>query len=178
MSDDDDTTTNRLSPSHLAVVVVTSSSPPRDSHFHTLATKGQLKHFPPFVVRFASLKDSNWHVEGGESRQLGVVNKFYLILLRPRTAATKKQQNGDRQGMSKAIRHALMIANFTIDRPAPLEINRKIATMGGGRFSSCQKIGLSLFGVCLFFGGFWPFKKLGLPPKKIIGGKTCAGPPS
>jgi len=34
--------------------------------------------------------------------------------------------------MSKAIRHALTIANFTIDRPAPLEINRKIVTMGGG----------------------------------------------
>ena len=33
--------------------------------------------------------------------------------------------------MSKAIQHALTIANFTIDRPAPLEINRKIATMGG-----------------------------------------------
>jgi hypothetical protein len=34
--------------------------------------------------------------------------------------------------MSKAIRHALTIANFTIDRPAPLEIDLKIATMGGG----------------------------------------------
>jgi hypothetical protein len=51
--------------------------------------------------------------------------------LRPSTAATKKQQNGNRQGMSKAIRHALTIANSTIDRPGPLEINRKIATMGG-----------------------------------------------
>jgi len=27
----------------------------------------------------------------------------------------KKQQNGDRQGMSKAIRHAQTIANFTIE---------------------------------------------------------------
>jgi hypothetical protein len=26
------------------------------------------------VVRFALLKDSNWHIEGGESRQLGVIN--------------------------------------------------------------------------------------------------------
>jgi len=79
--------------------------------------------------------------------------------------------------MSKAIRHALMIANFTIDRPALLEINRKIATMGGGRFSSCQKIGLSLFGVCLFFGGFWCIKKLGLPPeKKILAGRLGLDP--
>jgi hypothetical protein len=35
-----------------------------------------------------------------------------------------------------------------------------------GRFLSCQNIGLSLFGVCLFFGGFWRFETLGLPPKK------------
>ncbi len=34
--------------------------------------------------------------------------------------------------MSKPIPHALTIANFTIERPAPLEINRKIVTMGGG----------------------------------------------
>jgi hypothetical protein len=47
----------------------------------------------------------------------------------------KKQQNGDRQGMSKAIQHALTIANFTIDRPAPLEINR------GGGDSHCVKKG-------------------------------------
>jgi hypothetical protein len=37
--------------------------------------EGPVDAFPPFVARFASLKDSNWHVEGGESRQLlGVVN--------------------------------------------------------------------------------------------------------
>ena len=28
------------------------------------------------------------------------------------------------------------------------------------------------------FGGFGPFEKLGLPPKKKIGGKTWAGPPT
>jgi hypothetical protein len=72
--------------------------------------------------------------------------------------ATKKTTNGDRQGMSKAIQHALTIANFMIDRPAPLEINCKIATEGGGRFSSCRKIGLSLFGVCLFLGDFGAWK--------------------
>jgi hypothetical protein len=43
------------------------------------------------------------------------------------------------------------IANFTIDRPALLEINRKIATMGGGAIIIMSKIGLSLFVVCLFF---------------------------
>jgi hypothetical protein len=66
-----------------------------------------------------------------------------------------------------------------IDRPAPLEINRKIATMGGGRFSSWSKKGLSLFGVCLFFACFLRFGKSGLPPKKkLFGGKTWAGPPN
>jgi hypothetical protein len=36
-----------------------------------------------------------------------------------------------------------------------------------------------LFGVCLFFWGFWPLRNVGLPPqKKNIGGKTWAGPPS
>jgi hypothetical protein len=49
--------------------------------------------------------------------------------LHPRTAATKKLQNGDRQGMLKAIRHALAIANFTIDRPALLEVAGKLAIL-------------------------------------------------
>jgi hypothetical protein len=63
----------------------------------------------------------------------------------------KKQQNGDRQGMSKAIQHALTIANFTIDRPAPLEINRKIGDDGGGD-SHCVKkrASLCLASVCFF----------------------------
>jgi len=37
------------------------------------------------------------------------------MLLRPSAALQKKQQNGDCKGMSKAIRHALTIANFMID---------------------------------------------------------------
>jgi hypothetical protein len=71
---------NRPSPSHSAVVVVASSSPPRGGHFRVTPSahsshEGPVDAFPPFVARFASLKDSNWHVEGGESRQLlGVVN--------------------------------------------------------------------------------------------------------
>ena len=66
-----------------------------------------------------------------------------------------------------------------IDQPALLERSIvKSRRWGGGR-SSCQKIGPSLFGVCLFFGGFWPFEKLGLPlPKKYIGGTTWDGPPT
>jgi hypothetical protein len=80
--------------------------------------------------------------------------------------------------MSKAIQHALTIANSTIDCPGPLEINRKIATMGGGNSHLGRKKGLSLFGVCLFFECFLRFGKSGLPPKKnLFGGKTCAGPP-
>jgi hypothetical protein len=70
--------------------------------------------------------------------------------------------------MSKATRNALTIANFTIDRPGPLEINRKIATMGGGNSHLGRKKGLSLFGVCLFFGCFLRFGKSGLPPKKTF----------
>jgi hypothetical protein len=54
--------------------------------------------------------------------------------------------------MLNVIQHALTIANFAINYPALLENNRKIAVMEGARFSSCLKIGLSLFVVCLFFG--------------------------
>jgi len=71
-----------------------------------------------------------------------------------------------------------MVADFTIDRPSLLEINRKIAAMGGGNshlgekptllLFVCQKIGLSLFGVCLFFGGFWCIEKLGFPSEKKL----------
>ena len=41
-----------------------------------------------------------------------------------------------------------------------------------------SKKGLSLFGVCLFFGCFFCFEKVGLLPKKLFGRKTCAGPPT
>jgi hypothetical protein len=55
--------------------------------------------------------------------------------------------------MLNVIQHALTIANFAIDYPALLlEINRTMRSWGGGRFSSCQKIGLSFFVICLFFG--------------------------
>jgi len=49
--------------------------------------------------------------------------------------------------------------------------------MGGGQFSLCQKIGLYLFSVCLFFCSSESFEKLGLPPEKKNGGKLWAGPP-
>jgi hypothetical protein len=68
-------------------------------------------------------------------------------------AATKKTTIGDRHCMYNKIVHAAAIADFTIDQPALLENNCKIATMGG-QLSSCQKIGLSLFIACLFF---WVF---------------------
>ena len=53
---------------------------------------------------------------------------FYALA----TAATKKTTIGDRQCTYYLIVRAVTIADFTIDRPALLEINRKIATMGGG----------------------------------------------
>ena len=41
----------------------------------------------------------------------------------------------------------------------------------------CQKISLSLFGVCLFFRGFWCIEKLGLPPEeKILAGRLGLDP--
>jgi hypothetical protein len=54
-----------------------------------------------------------------------------------------------------SIARALTIGDFTIDQPALLEINRKIATMGGGdshRVKKPDSIVRYLFGVCLFFG--------------------------
>ena len=53
---------------------------------------------------------------------------FYALA----TAATKKTTIGDRQCTYYLIVRAVTVADFTIDRPALLEINRKIATMGGG----------------------------------------------
>jgi hypothetical protein len=46
-------------------------------------------------------------------------------------AATKKTTISDRQCTYNSIVRALTIGNFTIDRPALLEINCKIPTMGG-----------------------------------------------
>jgi hypothetical protein len=54
--------------------------------------------------------------------------------------------------MLNMIQHALTITNFVIDFPVLLEINRKMRSWRGGRLSSCQRIGLSLFVVCLFLG--------------------------
>ena len=56
---------------------------------------------------------------------------FYALT----AAATKKKTIGDRHCMYYLIVRAVMIANFTIDRPAPLEINR------GGGDSHCVKKG-------------------------------------
>jgi len=52
--------------------------------------EGPVDAFPPIVVRFALLKDSNWHVEGGESRQLGVVkvNRYGFWRIPPRRIST------------------------------------------------------------------------------------------
>jgi hypothetical protein len=40
-----------------------------------------------------------------------------------------------------------MVANFTIDRPSLLEINHKIATMGGGDYHLGEKRD-SIFSLC------------------------------
>jgi hypothetical protein len=68
--------------------------------------------------------------------------------------------------MSKAIRLTLTIANFTIDRPAPLEINRKIATMGGGDSHRVKKSASLCSAFICFLGVFFASDKVGLPPEK------------
>jgi hypothetical protein len=72
------------------------------------------------------------------------------MLLCPNSGSYKKTTIGNFQGMLNVIQHALTIADFAIDQLALLEINRKIAIMGWRQFTSCQKIGLLLFIVCMF----------------------------
>jgi hypothetical protein len=79
------------------------------------------------------------------------------VLLHPNGGGYKKTTIGNRHCRYNQIVRAVTIANFTIDQPALLENSCKIATMGGGQLSLCQKIGLSLFIVCLFL---WVFKEL------------------
>ena len=62
------------------------------------------------------------------------------MLLRPSAGPTKKQKNGDRQGMSKAIQHALTITNFRLIDQCRWRSIVKLATMGGGD-SHCVKKG-------------------------------------
>ncbi len=77
------------------------------------------------------------------------------MLLRPSVATTKKTQNGDRQ--------CTYYCALTI---ALLEIDQKIATMGGGDSHRVEKrASLCLASVC-FFGGFGRFEIVGLPPQK------------
>ena len=99
------------------------------------------------------------------------------MLFSKRGEHCKINKKGDRQGMSKAIRHALTITNFTIDRPAPLEINRKIATMGGGAIlivSKNRPLFVQRLSVFLFFR---ELRKIRPPARKKNGGKLWAGPP-
>jgi hypothetical protein len=81
-----------------------------------------------------------------------IVAKMYAVRLcyYDLTAAVIKKTIRDCQGMLNVIQHALTITNFAIDQPMLLENDHKIAIMRWGRFSSCQKISLSLYDVCLF----------------------------
>jgi hypothetical protein len=45
-------------------------------------------------------------------RNISSSTRQVTMLLCPSAGPTKKQQNGDCQGMSKAIQHALTIANY------------------------------------------------------------------
>jgi hypothetical protein len=53
--------------------------------------------------------------------------------------------------MLNMIQHALMIANFLIDQPALLEIDRKIAILRWGNSHRVEKLAsLCLLSVCFF----------------------------
>jgi hypothetical protein len=78
-----------------------------------------------------------------------------------------------------------MVANFPIDRPALLEINRKIATMGGGDYHLGEKRAslcwifvrrLSVFG-CSPFPPEQKKLEKGARLKKKNGGNEWTGPP-
>jgi hypothetical protein len=56
----------------------------------------------------------------------------YVVLLHSNSGSYTKNNIADSQGMLNVIQHTLPTANFAIDYPVLLEINRKIAIMGGG----------------------------------------------
>jgi hypothetical protein len=94
------------------------------------------------------------------------------VLLRSSSGSYKITTIGNQQGMLNVIQHALTIANFAIDYPVLLEINHKIAVMGGGAILILSKI-WTLFVCCLsvFLGDLRAKKSLVSCPKKILGGK-------
>ena len=70
-----------------------------------------------------------------------------------------------------------MIANFTIDQPAPLEINCNLVTMGGAILIVSKKQPLFVQHLSVFWGVLVHRKIRSPARKKNIGGKTWAGPP-
>jgi hypothetical protein len=111
--------------------------------------KGQSNAFPPLRHVVKRLKLTRQR--GGDY----TVTRRYLILfsiIAPAHSGYKKLQNSNCQGMSKAIQHSLRIANFTIDQQALLEINRKIATMGGGDSHCGKKRPLFVWCLSVFWG--------------------------
>jgi hypothetical protein len=83
------------------------------------------------------------------------------VLLRPNYGGYKKNNNRRSSGN---VESTLTIADFTTDRPALLEINRKIATMDGG----AGAIIIVSKNRPLFVRCFRSSEKLGLPPKKTV----------
>jgi len=59
-----------------------------------------------------------------------------------------------------------MVADFTIDQPSLLEINRKIATMGGGDSHRVKNRPLFVRRLSVFCF-FLALEKVGLPPEEI-----------
>ena len=90
-------------------------------------------------------------------------------------AATKKTTISDRQCTFILIVCALSVADFTIDQAALLEINRKIATMGGGDSHHVKKsASLCSASVCFLL---WVLAlRIGLPPPKKLAGRLGLEP--
>jgi hypothetical protein len=132
-------------------------------------------HSPPSRRHSASLNDS----ELARRRWFYEKNETINLLLRPSAAPTKKTTKRRPSVHVLLIVRPLTVANFPIDRPALLEINRKIATMGGGDYHLGKKgplfvRRLSVFGCSQFPPEQKNWKR---GQKKKNGGNEWTGPP-
>ncbi len=129
---------------------------------------------PPSTRYSASLNDSNWHVKGGTTRK----TRQLTMLSRPSAAPTKKTTKRRPSVHIQLNCTCTDCPNFLIDQPALLEINQKIATMGGGIIILAKKgtLFVHTYSLCSASVCFWVFAipartkkrgKMGAPGKKM-----------
>ena len=111
------------------------------------------------------------------ARQSGSTKKMWrlTVLLRPNGGSYKKTTISDRQCTHNLIVHALTVANFTIDRPALLEINRKIVMMGGAILIVSKNRPLIVWCLSVFWGVL-ALQKIRSPTQKILAGRLGLNP--